>query len=127
MMDDKLRRSIRISTKMKYFSDKIHGDELVSSDGRVFTEERDEWLDAVEVGTLLRNNPDLPLVMVDRSEPMPVVYELLASGVEGWSTVVEPRYISIDGLPPTGTDVHFLAHLWADSSGDKLLLLELEC
>jgi hypothetical protein len=126
LIDKEFDRYVVPTPELRYLPNKLHGDELVDPDGRVYGEDNDEWLDADEIEILLVENPAIPLAMVDRSRPAPVVYGF-RSPDRAWESVIRPRYISGDGFPPTGFDVYFVAHLWADPDGEKLLLFELEC
>lgn len=103
--------------ELSYRENKLHGDELVVGNTRVYTEANDEWLTAGEVEQVLQADPGTPLVMFDEG-----VGHRFAS-VNGW----RPHYISDDGYPPPGADVCLTAHLWSDSSGGKLLLFQLDC
>ncbi|GAB2679494.1 hypothetical protein [Kribbella swartbergensis] len=114
------------STDARYFPNRIHGDELVRQ-GATYTESNEEWAYSEEIENLLTENSTLPLVMVDRSELPVAAYKFRLSGLEGWSSIIKPRYITDDGFAPPGRDFYFTAHMWGAESGERLLLFELEC
>ena len=103
--------------ELSYRPNKLHGDELVAGDTRVYTEANDEWLTADEVEQVLRADPNTPLVMFEGG----VAHRFVSA--KSW----RPHYISDDGYPPPGVETCLIAHLWSDSSGSKLLLFELDC
>lgn len=125
-MDERISALVTPSATMRLLPNKLHGDELVVTDGGSYMEADAEWLDAKEIPDLLRDQPELRFVMVDKSQPSPVVYDFRASGSAGWARI-RPRYISDDGYPPAGFDSYFVAHVWSNVKGNQILVFELEC
>ncbi|WP_432940087.1 hypothetical protein ACQPXM_30830 [Kribbella sp. CA-253562] len=110
------------STTYRGFPNKLHGDEIVASDGTVFTEQGDGWMEPADVERLLRERPQIPLLLVANG-----LREFTGSSQASWRTTVKPHYITPEGLPPTEDGLCLMGYLWAASNGEALLLLELEC
>jgi hypothetical protein len=126
MLERQIGDLVAPSATMRYWPNKLHGDELVIPNVGSYVKTNDEWLDREEIAAILKEQPAIRFVMVDRSEPMPVVYEFKTSGAAGWARI-DSRYISDDGYPPSGLDAYFIAHLWSTEDGDKLVVFEVEC
>jgi hypothetical protein len=107
----------------RYLPNKLHGDEIVDADGRVFADVSEEWLTADEVSAVLRADPATVMVLVDHNASMPVVRRLRAGA---WERLGR-RYVTDDGLPGEGTDLYLRAGIWADAEGRRLLVFALEC
>jgi hypothetical protein len=121
LVDFVLSRTID-SSRYRLLANKLHGDEILASDGTVFTEQSDEWMDPADVERLLRERPYLPMLLVADG-----LREFTSSPLKSWRTTVQPHYITLQGMPPGEDDLYLMGYRWADSTGEPLLLLLLEC
>ncbi|ONI72086.1 hypothetical protein BWI15_18570 [Kribbella sp. ALI-6-A] len=110
------------SIRYRFLTNKLHGDEILASDGTVFTEQSDEWLDPADVERLLQEHPYLPMLLAADG-----LREFTSSPLKSWRTTVEPHYITPEGLPPGEDGLCLMGFRWADSKGEPLLLFLLEC
>jgi hypothetical protein len=88
----------------------------------VFTEQSDEWMDPADVERLLRERPYLPMLLVADG-----LREFTSSPLKSWRTTVKPHYITLQGMPPGKDGLYLMGYRWADSKGEPLRLLLLEC
>jgi hypothetical protein len=110
------------SMRYRYLANKLHGDEILASDGTVFTEQSDEWMDPADVERLLRERPYLPMLLEADG-----LREFTSSPLQSWRTTVKPHYITPEGLPPGEDGLCLMGCRWANSKGEPLLLLLLDC
>jgi hypothetical protein len=111
------------SVRYRLLTNKLHGDEILASDGTVFTEQSDGWMDPADVERLLRERPHIPMLLVANG-----LREFASSSQAAWRTIVKLHYIASDGLPASEDDgLCLMGYLWAASNGDALLLLQLDC
>ncbi len=111
------------SLKYRLLANKLHGDEILASDGTVFTERSDEWMDPADVERLLRERPRIPMLLVADG-----LREFSSSSQAAWRTIVKPHYITPEGLPPAeDLGICVVGDLWVSANHEPLLLFSLQC
>lgn len=113
---------------LRYLPNKLHGDEIVAADGESYEEHGShEWLDSYEVDDVLDADPTCPLVLVDRSEPMPRVYRISGKSERVWRAELRKLYISPDGDPDPDLGYALVAYRWQGSKGQPMLVFSVQC